>query len=390
MNVMIVLVDSALRSAAVVLIAWLFAVLLRGASADLRRRLWLAVVCAIALMPVAQRLMPAALSSTFVVPASASLHADVAFSAPFRVASWMTIVWLAGLVLVLARLAAGLVAVARVTQHATARDGARYSSAINTPMTWGVLRPVVLLPAYTMDWTESRRSPLVRHEQAHIDRHDWLWQMLAQVVCAALWFNPLVWLAARELRRECERAADDRVLSSGADAPAYAAQLIEIARTIQRPSSLMSGGLAMAARGALERRVRDILDPGRSHMSTSRILHAAVISAVVIVGVPLAALQSGQAYHPGEQGVTSPVPLDKPKPGYTEEALRARIEGIVRVSLVVSEEGLPENIRVVQSLDEGLDQKAVEACAGWRFKPGTRDGKPVPVAVSIDMQFTLK
>jgi TonB family protein len=136
--------------------------------------------------------------------------------------------------------------------------------------------------------------------------------------------------------------------------------------------------------------VRDILDPERNHMSASRILHAAIVIAVVVVGTPLAALQSGSAYHPGEQGVTSPVPVNRPKPSYTQEALRARIEGIVRVSLVVSEEGLPENITVVQSLDEGLDQKAVEACAGWRFKPGTRDGKPVPVAVMIDIEFSLK
>ena len=158
--------------------------------------------------------------------------------------------------------------------------------------------------------------PLVRHEQAHVDRHDWLWQMLAQVVCATLWFNPLVWLAARELRRECERAADDRVLASGADAPSYAAQLLEIARTIQRPSvDSMSGGLAMTGRGALERRVRDILDPDTSHMSASRALHAAIISAVVVVGTPLAALQGGRVYRPGEQGV---IPVPGPTPRYTQ------------------------------------------------------------------------
>ncbi len=254
-------------------------------------------------------------------------------------------------------------------------------------MTWGVLRPAVLLPAYTMDWTESRRSMLVRHEQAHVERHDWLWQMVTQVVCAAMWFNPCVWLAARQLRRECERAADDRVLSAGCDAPAYAAELLAIARAMQKPA--LSAGVAMAARGSLEGRVRNILDPGRRHMSTRRILHAALIVAVLVVGVPVAAIQSGLAYHVGDAGLTPPTPTKITKPSYTRDAMRQRIEGVVKLSAVVTEDGVAEDISVVESLDDGLDANAIESLSGWRFKPGSVVGMPVRVEVTVDVEYRI-
>jgi TonB family protein len=88
-------------------------------------------------------------------------------------------------------------------------------------------------------------------------------------------------------------------------------------------------------------------------------------------------------------GVSPPVPVSSREPAYTEEARRAKIQGTVSLSLVVDANGDPQNIRVVRSLDPGLDQKAIEAVREWKFKPGQKDGQPVAVIASIQVNFRL-
>jgi TonB family protein len=99
----------------------------------------------------------------------------------------------------------------------------------------------------------------------------------------------------------------------------------------------------------------------------------------------------GGAYRLGS-GVTSPVDLFKPKPSYTAEAMRARIQGSVLVECVVQTSGVCTDIQVVRSLDPvfGLDQEAIKSVRQWRFRPGTRLGQPVPVLVTIEVEFALR
>lgn len=86
---------------------------------------------------------------------------------------------------------------------------------------------------------------------------------------------------------------------------------------------------------------------------------------------------------------THPEILSKVEGQYTEEARAARIEGTVVLQLDVGVDGLPHNIRVVQSLDPGLDQKAIEALNQWRFQPATKDGHPVVSQAKVNMDFRL-
>ncbi len=110
----------------------------------------------------------------------------------------LLIIWTIGLVLLLGRLGISLAVLTRLTRSAPDFRGpdVRVSGALMTPVTWGVLRPVILLPTYVLDWPEEKYTAIVRHEQAHIERQDWLWQTFAECVTAVLWFHPLVWLAA--------------------------------------------------------------------------------------------------------------------------------------------------------------------------------------------------
>jgi TonB family protein len=100
-------------------------------------------------------------------------------------------------------------------------------------------------------------------------------------------------------------------------------------------------------------------------------------------GVP-----EGVVYHAGND-VLPPVIYRKIEPSYTPAAYARHIEGIVTLYLEVKPDGTTDNIRVTKSLDPGLDQKAIEAVRQWRFRPGTKAGKPVTVAAIVDVNFQL-
>jgi TonB family protein len=99
----------------------------------------------------------------------------------------------------------------------------------------------------------------------------------------------------------------------------------------------------------------------------------------------------GDLFHTGN-GATSPLLIEEVKPQYTSEAMRARIQGTVLVTVVVMPDGSVGAARIVRSLDPvfGLDQEALRAVKLWRFSPGKLGGRPVPVAVNIELTFTLR
>jgi len=96
------------------------------------------------------------------------------------------------------------------------------------------------------------------------------------------------------------------------------------------------------------------------------------------------------AYRPGD-GVTVPRVISEAKPQYTSDAMRARVQGSVLLECVVETDGTVGEVHLVRSLDRenGLDESAIRAAKQWRFAPGTRDGQPVPVIITIQMAFTL-
>jgi TonB family protein len=96
----------------------------------------------------------------------------------------------------------------------------------------------------------------------------------------------------------------------------------------------------------------------------------------------------GGAYRIGG-GVTSPQLLVKVEPEYSEEARKAKFQGAVVLQIIVDEKGNPRDIKIIRPLGLGLDQKAIEAVEKWKFAPGKKDGKPVPVIAQIEVNFRL-
>ena len=96
----------------------------------------------------------------------------------------------------------------------------------------------------------------------------------------------------------------------------------------------------------------------------------------------------GEAFRPGN-GVSAPRAIYDPEPEYSEEARRIRYQGVVVLSLIVDPSGRARNIHIVRALGLGLDQKAIEAVQKWKFEPGMKDGRPVAVAVTVEVNFRL-
>ena len=94
--------------------------------------------------------------------------------------------------------------------------------------------------------------------------------------------------------------------------------------------------------------------------------------------------------YPVGAGVTAPVVTYRPEPEYTKAAGRKKVQGAVILYLEVDTTGHPRNIKVKRGLGYGLDEKAVEAVSRWKFRPGMKDGKPVIVAATVEVNFRLQ
>lgn len=137
----------------------------------------------------------------------------------------------------------------RVRLYATPRS--------SMPMTWGIVRPIVLLPE-RCDWTNDERDAALLHELAHVRRGDALWLTVLSLVRALHWYNPLAWWLCAAERLAREEACDDRVLEAGIRPSAYAEQLLGIVR---HPNEWRTpaAALAMARPASLALRLRSIL-----------------------------------------------------------------------------------------------------------------------------------
>jgi beta-lactamase regulating signal transducer with metallopeptidase domain len=277
-----VVLDAVAKASVILAVTAVVAASLRRASASARHLVWtlglvsalaapilsaalprweLPIVRVRAAVPVSRAATPPALT---VNPASKgpALSHDVAAShapveTPSRVAApeittaggasipWRAILlfaWIAGGAVILGRMCLGLVAVlwmsrrtpvvtdapwlgqARSLASGLGLSGVRFlrTRTSTMPMAWGIFRSAVLMPADADTWPAHRLRVVLLHELAHVKRRDCLTHLVAQIVCAAYWFNPLAWMAARRLRTERERACDGRDASPPSSrAPAW-------------------------------------------------------------------------------------------------------------------------------------------------------------------------
>jgi TonB family protein len=272
----------------------------------------------------------------------------------------------------------------------------RFSSAVTCPATMGLRRPIVLLPHIVRHLAPPIQRAVLTHELIHVRRRDWRWALLEELWCAALWFHPAARALASHLSLAREMVVDQATIAQTRDRRAYAAALLEFSTAHPR----LLGATALIRRRHLEQRVALIAQEASMTRQTLAIRMAVAASITVVTAlataahVPISATlhaETSQVYKPGS-GTTLPRVITEVKPHYTPEAIQAKIEGTILMSVVVLASGDVGDVSVTQSLDteHGLDQQAIEAVRQWKFEPGTRAGEPVAVEVEIEMIFRLK
>jgi TonB family protein len=312
--------------------AALIASLLRRGSSALRHHVWSAAILAALLLPVLIVCLPAwhsaALSTAAAVFAaphvsvpnpvpptlpSLTVNAIPASTVAGELVLSMLFLWLFGSSLLFARFLVGLVGLARLCAQSKPlfedvwmREVLNLSASLKIsrsvrllecpsplamPLTCGLFRPLILLPAGAAQWAAERRRMILTHELAHIARNDWFLQICAELARSVYWFHPLVWLAAAQLRHESERACDDAVLLSGVAPSHYASQLLDLARTLQNPGRAWSTALAIARPTNLERRFAAMLNSSLDRRSLSARTKLLISCFALALLLPLATLR---------------------------------------------------------------------------------------------------
>ena len=185
----------------------------------------------------------------------------------FGVSHAVWIFWGVGGLAVLVRLGSGIVSTHRLVRRADPIRSTRWwdqlelvrrelgrrqrprlvaSPDVVSPVVWGVRHPTIVIPTRRLECSRDEMKAVLVHEVAHIRQHDVLSRLAACCVCAIFWFHPIVWLAARNLRFEAERACDELVLASGIKRSGYVRYLLSFIESIPAVPVMMTAGVGVA------------------------------------------------------------------------------------------------------------------------------------------------
>jgi beta-lactamase regulating signal transducer with metallopeptidase domain len=210
--------------------------------------------------------------------------------------------------------------------RAQRRMGFKHGTALLTsddlasPISWGLMRPVILLNSRAVEAADEAEA-IIAHELAHVARMDWAKLLLARIVTALFWFNPLVWMLAREAHQLREEAADDSVLAADIADTDYAELLVGVARH-ECPGLLLGAHGVAPSKSSLARRVARVLDVKSVRGPVARSFGFGVFVGAALVAAPLAALTFSPKQPPaakesltgGKTGASKPyyVPSEPP------------------------------------------------------------------------------
>ena len=244
----------------------------------------------------------------------------------------------------------------------------------------------------------SRATPLAQraaraHEETHLVRRDFHFNLLIEVLSIPVALHPAFLWMRRRLSSLRELACDEQAARQFTHPAEYAQGLVEAAQAlVVRPRQALSLGLFDA--NTFEERIQMLIQPRPWLSSRAARTVTAVALTTLLIGSAAATLMAVAVEEPPvsaskDPDVTPPRLTHKVEPTYTEAARTAHVSGSVRLTLVVNESGTAEGIRVVRSLDAGLDQAAIDAVSQWQFEPARKKGQAVPAAATIEVNFRL-
>jgi TonB family protein len=272
----------------------------------------------------------------------------------------------------------------------------RVSCDIAQPAGFGLRHPVVLLPERFFAMDPEAQCTVACHELLHVERRDWPWIVVEEVARALFWFHPAVWWLVERIQESREQLVDHLVIARIPSKRAYMAALLAFADAGLTAAPATAFLKKRHLRSRLQKLGKESLMSRRRLIWTSAVLVCVVGGAIAGTAVTLplgdVAARAQGVVNGKDAGVIPPKLISEVKPRYTPEAMQAKIQGSVMMDAVIRTDGTPEDIQITKSLDieYGLDKQAVAALNQWRFEPGLKDGKPVPVRVTVEMLFTLK
>lgn len=213
-------------------------------------------------------------------------------------------IWLGGFIFLIARLLVGLWKLDRICRASDydkdmldlcnsikdelklGRQVKLYKNpVISSPVTYGILKPVILIPDDFFKMPDECKRVAIMHELLHIKRMDQFTGILSQLILACYWFNPIIWIAVRQLRNQQEEACDECVLQMGVAPHDYAANMLQIVREY-RFNRLNEGLVSQLVRkDSFERRILHILKPSaKFKLSRNQLI---MLSCLVLLAIPL-------------------------------------------------------------------------------------------------------
>jgi D-alanyl-D-alanine endopeptidase (penicillin-binding protein 7) len=335
----------------------------------------------------------------------------------------------------LARVGTGLVRLRSLRRHARPLDappwllalrdgvapGARFllSDEAGTPATFGLRRPIVLLPPVFESMARERQGAIALHELVHARRADWAVLMAEEALKAALFFHPAVHWLVGQVRLAREQTVDAAVVHHLGNRQPYLESLVEMARFAAHARAVP------AAPFLRESHLRERVDLLLKEVSMSRfrtLTHLVLTAAALVLAVSWAAsavpLQSAKPAAPAatiaiEDKVTAPSEpklVHQVKPVYPEDAKKEKVQGLFVIDVVIGKDGAIKDARVAASAPTAERLKALEAKQGtpaaiegdarlaaaaldavkqWRYEPILKAGKPVDFKATVTVNFKL-
>lgn len=297
---------------------------------------------------------------------------------------------------------------------------------LSVPITFGWARPIVMVPLSFNGLSADEQEGVACHELLHIYRRDWPVALAEEIVRALLWFHPAVWLLLPRIALCREQVVDAGAIDVTGKRRQYLDALWRIVVSSHKPAADIA--VPLIGRSNLRARVECLKK--EIAMSKARIIASVAVLVVSIVATGAvgatvlaasASIEEGSAIgtpwssddekpdaetkngksktdaklqtwdHEGEcSEITHPEAIEKVNPTYPPEAREAKITGRVILRSIISNEGMVEDLEVVESPDELLTTAAVDAVEQWRFEPARCDGEPVGVYYNLTVNFALK
>jgi TonB family protein len=265
---------------------------------------------------------------------------------------------------------------------------------VSVPVAFGLRDPKILLPRrFAEEAPELAKQAALAHENVHVRHRDFGVNLLLEAVTLPVAFHPLlVWMKRRTVE-DVEMRCDEQAAQLFEDRRQYALGLIEAAKVLGTPPAPCLTA-SFFDHDTFEERVMNLMKLKKTPARWVRLGMAAclVLAGSVVFGVSsgFAAPQEDRVYKVSEEGVTSPKVLYRVEPKYSESAREAKISGTAVLTMEIATNGKAEKIRILRSLEETLDLAAIESLEQWDFEPGKKDGVPVRVQATVEVNFRLQ